>query len=217
MVKKLFDVYKRWRHSRGFGVHSPYAFRFVTDVVRPGSYGFYAYDKLETLLKREEIHDRHLISTAEFLIRLAVFVKAKRLIINQGNRAAELASKSLGLPYRVVGVKESPEGRREEKGKIKKSRSGEKAEAITLRDGDLISLYGKPGNRGFSGSIDLERLQMALQQNIPILVLNPDAQTRSLLEKPFSYGLLFTSPGSVLLIPRPEMAYTSYEISLKIG
>lgn len=31
----LFDLYKRWRHTRGFGVHSPFAYRLVTEGVRP--------------------------------------------------------------------------------------------------------------------------------------------------------------------------------------
>ena len=45
---KLFDWYKRWRHGRGYGVHSPSAYALVRDVLRPGSkYAFYAYDKLK--------------------------------------------------------------------------------------------------------------------------------------------------------------------------
>lgn len=36
-------AYKRWRHGRGFGVHSPFAFRFITEVLNlPGYYTYYA-------------------------------------------------------------------------------------------------------------------------------------------------------------------------------
>lgn len=39
----LFSLYKRWRHTRGFGVHSPFAYRLVTEVVRPPrGYAYYA-------------------------------------------------------------------------------------------------------------------------------------------------------------------------------
>ena len=41
----LISKFNRWRHSRGFGIHSPFAFRFVTDVLcQPLPY--YSYSKL---------------------------------------------------------------------------------------------------------------------------------------------------------------------------
>lgn len=40
----LFLKYSRWRHSRGFGIHSPFAFRFITEVLcMPELYGYYSY------------------------------------------------------------------------------------------------------------------------------------------------------------------------------
>lgn len=35
MLKSLARRYKTWRHGRGFGVHSPLAYRLVTQVLRP--------------------------------------------------------------------------------------------------------------------------------------------------------------------------------------
>lgn len=36
--------YKRWRHGHGFGIHSPFGYRFITEVLRlPEEYGYYAY------------------------------------------------------------------------------------------------------------------------------------------------------------------------------
>ncbi|MDE6333696.1 MAG: hypothetical protein K2L77_03515 [Muribaculaceae bacterium] len=35
--------YKRWRHGHGYGVHSPYAYRMVREVLRPPhGYAYYA-------------------------------------------------------------------------------------------------------------------------------------------------------------------------------
>ena len=41
-IKKVIS---RWRHGRGFGVHSPFAYRFITEVLRQ-PYGYYAYREL---------------------------------------------------------------------------------------------------------------------------------------------------------------------------
>lgn len=40
----LATVLRRLRHSRGFGIHSPFAYRFITEVLNlPKEYGYYAY------------------------------------------------------------------------------------------------------------------------------------------------------------------------------
>lgn len=40
--------YRRWRHTRGFGVHSPFAYRLIRYAVRPRpDYAFYADSDLE--------------------------------------------------------------------------------------------------------------------------------------------------------------------------
>lgn len=42
-ANSLFSLYKRWRHTRGFGVHSPFAYRMVKEVVSPPrGYAYYA-------------------------------------------------------------------------------------------------------------------------------------------------------------------------------
>lgn len=47
----LVNRYKRWRHGHGFGVHSPYAYRLVRDVLRPGrGYAYYAYADIDHML-----------------------------------------------------------------------------------------------------------------------------------------------------------------------
>lgn len=45
--------YKAFRHSLGFGVHSPTAYRMVREVLNPDErYGYYAYDEIPALRKR---------------------------------------------------------------------------------------------------------------------------------------------------------------------
>lgn len=46
----LMRMYKRWRHSRGYGVHTPSGYAFVREVVHPGRrYRYYAYRTLPRL------------------------------------------------------------------------------------------------------------------------------------------------------------------------
>ena len=44
---RLSERFKRWRASKGYGVHSPLAFRIVKTVVRPGrEYSYYGEERL---------------------------------------------------------------------------------------------------------------------------------------------------------------------------
>lgn len=46
---------RRWRHSRGFGVHSPSAFRLIREVLRPSRrYVFYAYAEIAEMSSDKE-------------------------------------------------------------------------------------------------------------------------------------------------------------------
>ena len=93
-ILSLFsDTLSRKRHSKGFGVHSPFAYRFVTDVIKTGPYGYYAYDRLErdTNLSARETNE------ARFFIRLAVFLNASRFLLYPGTpRVVKAAAKALG-------------------------------------------------------------------------------------------------------------------------
>lgn len=46
MVVNIAESYKRARHSRGFGVHSPFAFRIVNLLRLGRSWGFYAEQEI---------------------------------------------------------------------------------------------------------------------------------------------------------------------------
>lgn len=44
-MEGILSRLQRWRHSRGFGVHSPFAFRFITETLHQ-PYAYYAYSRL---------------------------------------------------------------------------------------------------------------------------------------------------------------------------
>lgn len=44
----MFDMIDRWRHRHGFGVHSPFAFRIVTEAIRRQTrYRYYEEEAIE--------------------------------------------------------------------------------------------------------------------------------------------------------------------------
>lgn len=83
------DWYKRWRHARGFGIHSPSAYRLVREVLRPGSaYAYYAYEDigrarrtLPNLLSQNEL---------ELIFRLLLHFRPASVCIPSGPSRAIL-------------------------------------------------------------------------------------------------------------------------------
>lgn len=48
------ESYKRWRHSHGYGVHSPFAYDIVKEVLHPGrDYRYYAYTDIDNALENQ--------------------------------------------------------------------------------------------------------------------------------------------------------------------
>lgn len=91
----LMDRYRRWRHGHGYGVHSPFAYLMVKEVVRPGNgYDYYGYDCINeacAAMPRDHRH-RHMRRHARILLRLVA-----RLDI----RSAYLPKSSIDGPYVV--------------------------------------------------------------------------------------------------------------------
>ena len=71
---QIAESYKRWRHTRGYGVHSPYAYSVVKEVVRPGRrYAYYGYDDIDNAIDSNAV--RHARRMATTLLRLAAFLR----------------------------------------------------------------------------------------------------------------------------------------------
>lgn len=68
---KLSEKFRRWRASKGYGVHSPLAFRLVKNVVKPQrGYTFYGEEQLEALSAARRDYDSTLLKRAKLLLRL---------------------------------------------------------------------------------------------------------------------------------------------------
>lgn len=78
----LWKTYLRWRHTKGFGVHSPYAFELVNSVVRPGDYGYYGYAAIDRILKKlpPSASRPDLREDSRLLLRTVINIPAERIV-----------------------------------------------------------------------------------------------------------------------------------------
>lgn len=197
------NYFIRWRHSKGYGVHSPFAYRFVTDVLRPGPYQYYSYWEAEALLEGNECNDYKFQKLVRFVIRLAIFLKVKEIKgLGKTRRLAEICSLALNLSNTsfTSSVKHSPNNK--------------------YISGDS-QFSERPLNTGKSlvivkGTADFNFLKDCLKNNSSILALNPDNNMRNFMKSPLERGLLLEDRNMMILIPRDEMAYIAYDIRIKV-
>lgn len=103
-LSSLFQPYLRWRHSEGFGVHSPYAYRFVKDVIKPGNYGYYGYSAIEKEARKRNWNNEDL----KLLLRTAIFLDTKRIIVQKEMAGkAGLVSSAIGTTLTVIKKSEN--------------------------------------------------------------------------------------------------------------
>lgn len=98
----MFEGYKRWRHSRGYGVHSPYAYRIVKEVLQsPRGYAYYGYTNLgDGLSGRERKYLRKLLRLASYCDVGSAFIgKAKK------NEAAVAALRAANSEMKIIREK----------------------------------------------------------------------------------------------------------------
>lgn len=101
-LKRRWIWLKRFRHRKGYGVHSPFAFNFLTGVVyEKGEY--YAYQELDALYgQKNKCGTNHKMKCLKFLFRLANYVHPKSICIYGSVRPDVAAYLSSGCHSAVV-------------------------------------------------------------------------------------------------------------------
>lgn len=80
----MFGWYLRWRHGKGFGIHSPFAFDFLRSELRaPKGYAYYDYD----LLPKSE---RYSSDTIRLLFRVLLRLHPEHVCVEGSDPALEL-------------------------------------------------------------------------------------------------------------------------------
>ncbi len=101
----LKEYIERWRHTHGYGVHSPLAYRIVRDCIRPDRrYAFYS----DSYLDFEYHEDRKGLKNAKMALRLINLLRPKRIWIPGGDKRLCTALKMSFPKIQVTTQKECP-------------------------------------------------------------------------------------------------------------
>lgn len=178
------EWYKRWRHTRGFGVHSPFAFALLGAVIRPGrNYSYYGYLDIENALVSES--PAHACRHARMLLRLASFLNVRSAFIPNDAGAAVFRAALLAANSHM---------------KISAALADAVRCQLIVSTSDYVPL-----------DILLDSVQ---RNNSVLALDNvPDGWTAQLFDA-LPQGVMFYSPDALIVVNRPDMHKVSYSVSL---
>ena len=79
LFPRILRWFRRFRQRRGYGVHSPFAFEWITDVVYNQQAQYYAYAPLSQ--QHKQWSGVLSIKDARLLFRMANHFRAKRILM----------------------------------------------------------------------------------------------------------------------------------------
>lgn len=96
------ERFRRWKRSRGYGVHSPLAYRLVSQVVRPPrDYSYYGEEILEMNSESEKT-DTTTVAQARLLLRLVAFIQPSYVWVSR--KAPDIFTEAIKLGGSVVRI-----------------------------------------------------------------------------------------------------------------
>lgn len=181
LISNPLKAYVRWRHSHGYGVHSPFAYNIVSMAVKPGEYGYYGYDDIDRVIVSPTFKGYpHARKDARLLLRLLVNLRSRRLILPPGLPLLCAAAQGSGIRFHQFKAKSIP----------------------APQQGDfLVTTPGQPAS---------DEIIKFMEAGIPVMAISPDPETISLLYKSCKKGLILHGTRIIVAIPRQEMAFVSY-------
>ncbi len=81
----------RWRTSLGFGVHSPFAFRFIREVLRERRCAYYAYTDIAADISKAP-HSAMPLRRALMLYRVVIDLQPRAAFVDRAYPAADIAA-----------------------------------------------------------------------------------------------------------------------------
>lgn len=181
------SVYLRWRHSRGFGVHSPFAYSIVKGVVNPGNgYAFYGYADIDNCMSRPGFKGYpRLRHDARLLLRLMVFLRTRRLLHHCDTSVLfPVVAHCVAAGYMPLSKKE----------------------AAGAAPGDMLLVRGAMKDPG--------EISRRLAAGTPVMILDPSQKVAETVRCFHDRGLLLVGKRILIAIPNPDMAFVRYDMNL---
>lgn len=184
MFADIGREYLRWRHSHGYGVHSPFAYNIVKMAIRPGNkYAYYGYYDIDLALEGKRGQYPALRKDAMLLLRLLVTLRSRRLILFPSRQAAfEAAGKGAGVKVCLASGNNFPEP----------------------EPGDFFIASNE--------CPDSKEIRRLLSAGTTVMAILPSPSCRKEIAGFNAKGLLLEGKRIILAIPNPGMAFVSYHM-----
>lgn len=207
LTDSILERYRRWRHRRGYGVHSPYAYTLIREALFPArGYAYYADEDPRIEPRKGDCIERNrggsrggnLPMKPEILLRLALQLACDNI------RSACYIGDKIHSCYRFAlqsaGLRIYSPSKQKAQAKLSDST---KTPKTPIKSAFFIA---EPGE-----VIPAE----ALEEGNALLLLNPgeDArcETYAGMER-LGCGLILDSRRYLIAIPRREMRFTHYHL-----
>lgn len=185
-VRMTAAAYLRWRHSKGYGVHSPFAYRLITLAVNPArGYGFYGYQAIDSALESSRGKAFRLMRhDARLLLRVASFLRIRRVLLSsESHKAFSAAVVAAGAKVETASARHIPQP----------------------NDGDMLVAYGS-----WPGAAEISRRMAA---GSAVFAIDPEPESRDAVVRFLGNGLLLEGKRIVLVVPNKDMVFTRYSLS----
>lgn len=183
----IWKAYLRWRHRKGFGVHSPFAYNLVTTAINPGVYGYYGYDAIDRLLLSSRERGGALRADARLLLRLLIHLGCRRLLLAAA--APALTKAVMAAAAKAAGASTALF----KEGRIPKATNGD----FLLIDGQETLMTN-------------DELRERLNAGTPVMIAEPTPGQNAMLYASCQRGVIFEGTRLTVAIPREEMAFVAY-------